>query len=188
LICRSEPVEFYGTMSVYGLMGNRYADLFMNLWNREYIKGFDAMNQWTRQFIDYPQAAFTQFMRDFMRKNKLVRGKMQFRGKTADLSQVKSSLLAIGGKTDQISTPAAVRVAMRAVGSQDKQLLLAPGGHMGVLAGSTAPEHVWTPTAKWLAQRSELLPFSKKSKKSKIPNTPISKQKKQVANRRSTKY
>lgn len=39
----------------------RYADLFLNMWNREYVKGFDAMNEWIRQFIDYPQEAFLQF-------------------------------------------------------------------------------------------------------------------------------
>ena len=61
----------------------RYADLFMNMWDREYVNGFDAMNQWVSQFIDYPQGAFLQFMRDFMQRNELVRGKMRFGGKVA---------------------------------------------------------------------------------------------------------
>src|SRR5574341_1294024 len=51
----------------------RYADLFMNLWNREYVNGFDAMNQWVSQFIDYPQSAFLQFQREFVQHNKLVK-------------------------------------------------------------------------------------------------------------------
>lgn len=132
----------------------RYADLFMNLWDREYVNGFDAMNQWVGQFIDYPQGAFLQFVRDFMRKNKLVRGRMRFGGTVADLTRVRANLLAIAGRTDQIAPAAAVRAQLEAVGSADTTFHLAPGGHMGVFAGHGAPKQVWQPIAEWLASRS----------------------------------
>lgn len=134
----------------------RYADLFMNMWNREYVNGFDAMNEWVGQFIDYPQAAFRQFVHDFMQHNKLVRGKMTFRGKVADLKKIRSSLLVIAGKTDAVAPIAAVKAALEAVGSADMTFKLAPGGHMGVFAGSSAPEHVWKVAAEWLAPRSQV--------------------------------
>jgi polyhydroxyalkanoate synthase len=133
----------------------RYADLFMNMWNHEYVNGFDAMNQWVGQFIDYPQSAFLQFERDFVRHNKLVKGQMMFRGKVADLRRVRASMLVFAGRTDQIAPLAAVRAVLAAVGSADKTFLIVPGGHMGVFAGATAPEHVWQPAAEWLAVRSQ---------------------------------
>ena len=136
----------------------RYADLFMNLWNREYVNGFDAMNQWVSQFIDYPQGAFQQFVRDFMQHNRLVRGTMRFGGKAANLRRVRANLLVIAGKTDQIAPAAAVRAQLDAVGSSDVTYRIAPGGHMGVLAGQTAPRHVWQPVAEWLAARSTARP------------------------------
>ena len=132
----------------------RYADLFMNLWDHEYVNGFDAMNQWINQFIDYPQAAFRQFVRDFVRHNKLVRGQLRFRGRVADLRRVRASMLVFAGRTDRIAPVAAVHAVLDAVGSDDKTFLVVRGGHMGVFAGSTAPEHVWRPAAEWLAQRS----------------------------------
>jgi polyhydroxyalkanoate synthase len=132
----------------------RYADLFMNMWDHEYVNGFDAMNQWVSQFIDYPQGAFLQFTRDFMQRNKLVRGKMAFRGKVADLRRMNASLLVFAGRSDQIAPLPAVRAALDAVGTTDKTFRVAPGGHMGVFAGSTAPAHVWQPAAAWLAARS----------------------------------
>lgn len=137
----------------------RYADLFMNLWNREYVNGFDAMNQWVRQFIDYPQGAFQQFVRDFMQRNRLVRGTMRFGGRAADLRQVRANLLAFAGKTDQIAPAAAVRAQLDAVASADVTYRVAPGGHMGVLAGQGAPRHVWQPMAEWLAARSTARPL-----------------------------
>jgi polyhydroxyalkanoate synthase len=137
----------------------RYADLFMNMWDREYVNGFDAMNQWVSQFIDYPQGAFLQFTRDFMQHNALVRGKMQFGGKVAHLERVQANLLAFAGRTDAIAPPAAVRAQIDAVGSPDATYRLAPGGHMGLFSGAGAPKHVWQPVAEWLAARSSARPL-----------------------------
>jgi polyhydroxyalkanoate synthase subunit PhaC len=132
----------------------RYADLFMNMWDSEYVNGFDAMNQWVSQFIDYPQGAFLQFTRDFMQQNQLVRGKMRFGGKAADLENIHANLLAFAGRTDSIAPKAAVRAQIDAVSSADVTFRLAPGGHMGLFAGGSAPKHVWQPAAEWLAARS----------------------------------
>ena len=134
----------------------RYADLFMNMWDREYVNGFDAMNQWVSQFIDYPQTAFLQFQQEFLRRNKLVKGQMRFAGRVADLRRVRAALLVFAGRSDQIAPPASVRAALDAVGSQDKSFRLVSGGHMGIIAGATAPRHVWQPVAKWLSARSAL--------------------------------
>lgn len=133
----------------------RYADLFMNMWDHEYVTGFDAMNQWVSQFIDYPQHAFIQFQREFMQHNKLVKGQMTFGEKVADLQRVRASLLVFAGSSDQIAPQPAVRATLNAVGSRDKAFHVVPGGHMGVFAGSAAPEHVWAPSAVWLAARSQ---------------------------------
>ncbi len=132
----------------------RYADLFLNLWNEEFVNGFDAMNQWVSQFIDYPRDAFIQFNREFLQRNKLARGQLTLRGKVADLRRIEANLLVFAGKTDQIAPPASVRPLLDKVSSADKTFLLVPGGHMGVLAGAQAPTQVWEPMAKWLAARS----------------------------------
>lgn len=132
----------------------RYADLFMNMWDREYVNGFDAMNQWVSQFIAYPQAAFIQFNREFMQQNKLVKGELSFGDRRADLQRVRASLLAFASKTDQIAPFRATRAVMDAVGTRDKTFRVAPGGHMGIFAGAPAPEQVWGPATDWLAPRS----------------------------------
>ena len=132
----------------------RYGDLFMNLYNEEYVNGFDAMNQWVGQFIDYPQAAFLQFTRDFMLHNKLVKGKMRFADKVADLRRVKSNLLAFAGESDSIAPVEAAKAIDKVVASADKTFRVVPGGHMGVFAGSGAPSQVWHPIADWLGPRS----------------------------------
>ena len=133
----------------------RYGDLFINLWSEEYVNGFDAMNQWVGQFIDYPQGAFLQFYQDFVRHNKLVRGELRLGDRTANLRDVNAAILAFAGDSDQVATLAASRAIMQAVGSDDTTFIVVPGGHMGVFAGSRAPDLVWKPTADWLASRSK---------------------------------
>jgi polyhydroxyalkanoate synthase len=129
------------------------------------------MNQWVSQFIDYPQSAFLQFERDFVRHNKLVKGQMVFRGKVADLRGLHAALLVFAGRSDQIAPVAAVRALLDAVGSADKKFMLVPGGHMGIMAGATAPEHVWRPAADWLAVRSRSRQTARSTRTHVAPKT-----------------
>ncbi len=39
---------------------SQYATLWENLWNDEYMEGYQAMGQWTRDHVPFPGAAFRQ--------------------------------------------------------------------------------------------------------------------------------
>ncbi len=134
----------------------RYSDLFLNLYNDEYVNGFDALTAWTENFIDYPQGAFRQLMRDFMKGNKLKDGRWKLGDRTADLSTLNCPLLAFAGKTDNVVPAAAVRELLAAAGSEDATFRVVPGGHMGVFAGRHAPDQVWRVAAAWMATRARL--------------------------------
>ncbi|RMG17251.1 MAG: alpha/beta fold hydrolase [Deltaproteobacteria bacterium] len=130
----------------------RYADLFINMWNDEYVNRFDALGQWTENFIDYPGTAFREFLEKFLKENQLKDGRMTFRGKPADLSWIRAPILAFAGKTDQVVPVKAAAGILDVVGSEVKELRVVPGGHMGVFAGSHAPRAVWEPSARFLAR------------------------------------
>ena len=138
----------------------RYADLFMNLYDEEYVKGFDALSAWTGNFIDYPQDAFRQLFRDFMRDNKLKDGRFVVGARrpegpiVADLAKITVPVLAFAGATDNVVREAAVREICAAVGTADVTVRVAPGGHMGVFAGRHAPASVWQPTADWMTDHA----------------------------------
>lgn len=132
----------------------RYTDLFLNMYNQEYVNGFDALTQWTDNFIDYPSDAFRQLMRDFMAGNKLKDGEMLFGDKVADLSRISCPVLSFAGENDDIVPPAAVRAVLDVIASEDTEFRVVPGGHMGVFAGRQAPEQVWAYSARWLTERS----------------------------------
>lgn len=131
----------------------RYGDLFMNLWNDDFINDFDGITAWTSHFVDYPGDAFRQLLEQFMKDNKFREGTMQFGDKTADLSRIHCPVLAFAGTTDKIVPPDAAREILAVIGSADKTFCEVPGGHMGVMAGRTAPELVWARSAAWLQDR-----------------------------------
>ena len=67
---------------------------------------------------------------------------------------MKEFNVAVAGATDNIVTLEAVRPVTRLVGSTDKTFMVVSGGHMGIVSGSQAPEHIWPQVAAWLAERS----------------------------------
>ncbi len=69
-------------------------------------------------------------------------------------------LLVISGDLDHLMPPADARAAFDESGSRDKTLLeLEPWttgrhwGHLDLVSGRFAPEHLWTPLRAWLAER-----------------------------------
>ena len=129
----------------------RKADLFLNLYDEEWIRGYESLEAWTGGFLDYPGAAFAQFVQDFMARPKLRDGSMEFGDRTADLAAVICPVLAFAGKDDKLVPIRSARAALGSLGSADVRFRVVPGGHMGVVAGLRAPANVWEPTRSFLA-------------------------------------
>ena len=131
----------------------RYSDLFLNLWNDDFVNGFDGVTAWTSHFVDYPGDAFRQLLGDFVKDNKLMHGTMQFGDKVANLRDITCPVLAFAGKTDKIVPTDAAREVLSVLGTKDTTFREVPGGHMGVMAGRHAPTQVWGYAAEWLKER-----------------------------------
>lgn len=132
-----------------------YADLLMNLWDREYLVENRTVAKWFNDMHAYPGGIVKDMLVRVGLDNALSKGKIEL-GETAvsDFGAINCPYLAIAGKTDQIVTLDSARKVMDVVPSADKQFAQAPGGHAGVFAGSKAPRTTWTIAADWLALRS----------------------------------
>jgi polyhydroxyalkanoate synthase len=133
----------------------QYADLWANLWNAEYIEGHEAMRKFLGDFIPYPQAAFEQLVTQLVAENSLVEGKLEMGGRAIDLAKVHAPLLCIAGDDDQVTTKGSAKALVSLVGSKDKEFMVIPGGHIGVLVGGNTRENVWPKITEWLVQRSQ---------------------------------
>jgi polyhydroxyalkanoate synthase len=128
------------------------ADLFLNLWDEEWVRGHESIEAWVDGFLDYPQDAFRQFLKDFLKENRLLDGTMMFGGREADLRTISCPVLAFGGRNDKVVPVAAARAALGALGSSDVRFREVPGGHMGIIAGRRSPRTVWEPTRDFLLE------------------------------------
>jgi polyhydroxyalkanoate synthase len=131
----------------------KYADLFANLYDEEYVRGFDAIDTWLREMIPYPKEAFRQLVKEVVVGNKMLKNELVFGTRSADLKRVVCPVLAFSGKDDNIAPPAATKGILELTGSGDTTFLVVPGGHIGVVAGSAAKTAVWEPMAKWLEEK-----------------------------------
>jgi polyhydroxyalkanoate synthase len=129
----------------------RWAEVWSHLDDEPWLDDFAAMNAWMGSFTALPQRLFLQLFRDLIRDNRMLRGTMRLGGRAVDLQRVQVPLLAFAGADDRVVGAASVRAIAAAVGSHDVRVVVAPGGHAGVIAGHHAPTHVWTPLSRWLA-------------------------------------
>ncbi|MEW6776420.1 MAG: alpha/beta fold hydrolase [Bdellovibrionota bacterium] len=132
----------------------RWWTLLKNYHDREYVAAWESMGDFLNGFLDYPQEAFLQFLTEFIRDDKLRHKKLFMGGKYVDLEDVLSSILLFVGTTDKIATPESVSALAGLVGSKDVTVKHVPVGHIGLVEGSRAPKHIWTPMTEWLQARS----------------------------------
>jgi polyhydroxyalkanoate synthase len=118
------------------------------------VKGFRALNKWANEYVAFPGEFFRQWVKEFYQENRLIRGDLNLGGRTVKLETIRCPVFVVGAKEDNIVPPACARALIDAVGSQDKEYVELPGGHISLIAGRGASTHCWPKVAGWLAPRS----------------------------------
>ena len=129
-------------------------NLWWNLWNPEYVSGFNALNKWASEYLPFPGEFFRQWVKDYYQQNRLIKGELTMAGKPVRLESIRCPVLAVGAKEDNIAPPGCVRPLIQAVSSTDKEYVELPGGHISLIAGRGASVHCWPKVSSWLAARS----------------------------------
>ncbi|WP_335953856.1 alpha/beta fold hydrolase [Acinetobacter higginsii] len=132
-----------------------YWELLKNLDDRQFVINHATSSSFVDNMLAYPGGVMRDIILRFWIDNELSTGSVQFGEQSANLKDIDCSILAIGGSSDIIVTAEAVRPLMDLISSSDKQFEIVPGGHMGLVSGSQAPQLVWPVVTQWLAPRSE---------------------------------
>jgi polyhydroxyalkanoate synthase len=136
----------------------QYATLLENLWNDEFVDGYQAMAQWSRDHVPMPGAATRQIVDDLIRKNVLTTGRWRIGGREIALADVQANVLNAVAEKDNVVPRVASEPVMQLVGdpSRREQLLLS-GGHVTFGAGSHAFKRTLPALSRWLAEHSDEL-------------------------------
>ena len=131
-----------------------YVDLLTRLWDREFVEAHTTTSHFLDNMFDYPGGIVQDFFIKLGVDNDLSRGRIEIGDKTSNFDRIESSVLVIAGEADAIVTPKAAHKIIDLVASNDKEFVVAPGGHAGVLMGGKAQRAVWAVVADWLESRS----------------------------------
>jgi len=115
-------------------------------------EAFDALEAWSSDNIPFPAAAYTTYIRELYQENRLVNGTHHVRGQRVDLGKITCPVLTIATERDNICPPKAARALNDRCGSQDKELIVVPGGHVGAVVGGKASTVLYPAIARWLGR------------------------------------
>ena len=133
-----------------------YATLWQNLWNDDFMEGFQAFGQWTRDHIPFAGAAAKQSVELLIRDNGLMQGRLPFGGREIDLAAITCPTLNIVAERDHI-TPieSAEPLPGLLTGSEEAEELRLAAGHVGLVASRKAATTTIPAIMDWIAAHSE---------------------------------
>jgi polyhydroxyalkanoate synthase subunit PhaC len=138
------------------------ATLLQNLWNDQFVEGFQAMATWSRDHVPFPGAMFRQLVEELVRKNVLMTGAIRVGDRKVRLADARGNVLSALAERDNVVPPAAVEPVMDLIGDPARrEELRLPGGHVTFGTGRSAVEHTMPRLTEWLIAHSDELPDAK---------------------------
>jgi polyhydroxyalkanoate synthase len=136
----------------------QYATLLENLWNDEFVEGYQAMAQWSRDHVPFPGAAFRQVVDQLIRSNALMSGSMRLGSRRIEFANASGNVLNAMAERDNVVPLAAVEPLTNLVGRPDRrQELRLRGGHVTFGTGREAFGHTLPTLSAWIAAHSDEL-------------------------------
>lgn len=115
-----------------------------NLANREALVHMRATDRYMANMHAYPGRTIGQLYHKFFWDQELSNGKVMLGDRRVELSSVSIPVLAAASDTDVLApSRAAFHVSELVPNSPDVRLKTVPGGHLGVLTGMAARNHLW---------------------------------------------
>ncbi len=131
------------------------ATLLENLWNDEFVRGFQAVNQWTRDQVPFPGGAFRQVVESLIRDNVLMEGAWELGGRRIDFTATDATVLNVIAEKDKVVPRAASEPAGRLVGRPDRrEEMIVKGGHATFGTGRSAFGHTLPRLVEWIESHS----------------------------------
>lgn len=134
---------------------SKYVNLWLNLWNDDYVAGYRAFDKWVNDWIPFPGEAFREMIKTLFWDNALVRGEQRIGRRRVDLGRITRPILNVAATKDHIVPIESTRRLTELVGSADQTLLTIPAGHAGLVAGRSAARDLFPRLTAWLAERSD---------------------------------
>jgi polyhydroxyalkanoate synthase len=132
-----------------------HAKMLRQLDQRHIVEAHATIGAFLNRMVDYPGGVNRDMLVKVWLDNPLKHGEFKLGGRRIYLSDIQAALLVVAGQADNIVTIESLRPLMRLAGSRDKTLMVAPGGHVGMMSSEESAQQFWPKMADWLAARSD---------------------------------
>ncbi len=135
-----------------------FVGVYVNLWKLQgdeaAVRGWQAINRWVEDVVPVSGEAFRQFVKQYVRQNRLVRNEHTIDGRRVNLANINSALLNVIAKYDHLVSYSQAASLNDLVSSADKELKVIPSTHVGLMISHRAKDKLWPEVSAWLGQRS----------------------------------
>jgi polyhydroxyalkanoate synthase len=132
----------------------QYVNLLEQLWNDEYVRSFQALNQWIHDHIPFPGALARQMVELIVRRNQLMKGYIHIGGRRVRLKSVACPVLNVVAEKDDVVPAAAAEPVRMLVGSTDFEELRVDAGHVALVTGRIAHTRTIPGIIDWFLRHS----------------------------------
>jgi polyhydroxyalkanoate synthase subunit PhaC len=132
-----------------------YANLWQNLWNDQYVEGFQAIGRFLTSHGPMPGGAYRQVVQQWIKDNAFWTDQLRFNGRPASLSNVRCPVLAVVAEKDDIAPVESTAAVVDALPNAPVELLRVDAGHVSMFAGRQAVKDVMPRIFQWLEDHSE---------------------------------
>ncbi|MCL2330343.1 MAG: class III poly(R)-hydroxyalkanoic acid synthase subunit PhaC, partial [Phycisphaerae bacterium] len=102
-----------------------------------------------------PGEVYRTFVKELYQQNKLTRNQFRLGGRLVDLRKIVCPVLNLMAKNDDLVPCSQSLPFNELVGSQDRDTIVFPAGHIGLAVGSKAQRDLWPKVCDWLGKRSD---------------------------------
>jgi len=137
----------------------QYASLWDKLASKPDSGALEAhavMTNWVRDHVNFPGAAFRQFVKMFLQDNGFVNGTARAGNKRVDLSRIDIPILSVIAERDDLIPPRVSFPLRNLVDPELYEEVLLKAGHVGLVLGGTAQRVTLPAIVDFLARHSTL--------------------------------
>lgn len=137
----------------FALNFGKYHDMLDMLDNKKAMMNFLRMEKWLFDGPDAAGEAYREFVKDFLRDNKLIKNEIEIGGQKVDLKNLTMPILNCYATADHLVPPPCTKALADKAGTADYTEMAIPAGHIGIYVGSKAQKMLAPGVAKWLRER-----------------------------------
>jgi polyhydroxyalkanoate synthase subunit PhaC len=133
---------------------SQYAVLWEKLWDDKQMEAYQVMGQWTRDHIPFPGQCFRDTVA-LMREQAMVNDSVWIGDRRVKMSGFTWPLLNVVAQKDHIVPCGAALPVTDIVGSEERETLELPAGHVGLVMGKAAAKTTLPGIVDWLRGHSD---------------------------------